>query len=38
VQQLENLGTLFDAHVRAEFEARDINATMATMTILRRLL
>ena len=26
------LGALFDAHVRAEFADRDLDATMATMT------
>ena len=28
----DDLGSVFDAHVRAEFLARDIDATMATMT------
>ena len=28
----DDLGSVFDAHVRAEFVARDIDATMATMT------
>ena len=28
----KGLGTLFDAHTRAEFETRDIEATMATMS------
>jgi carboxymethylenebutenolidase len=32
MEQSADLGALFDAHVRAEFEARDIDATMATMT------
>jgi hypothetical protein len=26
------LGALFDAHMQAEFETRDIEATMATMS------
>jgi hypothetical protein len=28
----EDSGAIFDAHVRAEFVARDVDATMATMT------
>jgi carboxymethylenebutenolidase len=32
MEQFENLGSIFDAHVRAEFIERDIDATMATMT------
>ena len=30
-QQGSDLGAVFDAHVRAEFEQRDVDATMATM-------
>jgi carboxymethylenebutenolidase len=30
--ELENLGAVFDAHVRAEFVEKDVAATMATMT------
>jgi len=32
VSQPDDLGSVFDAHVRAEFVARDVDATMATMT------
>ena len=31
MQESQDLGAVFDAHVRAEFVARDIDATMATM-------
>jgi carboxymethylenebutenolidase len=31
VGQSDNPGVVFDAHVRAEFVARDIDATMSTM-------
>ncbi len=31
MEQSEDLGKVFDAHVHAEFVARDIDATMATM-------
>jgi carboxymethylenebutenolidase len=31
MEQCENLDEVFDAHVYAEFIARDIDATMATM-------
>ena len=32
MSQPDDLGSVFDAHVRAEFVARDVDATMATMT------
>jgi len=32
MEQSDDLGKVFDAHVHAEFVARDIDATMATMT------
>src|SRR4051794_33344731 len=32
MNQSDDPGSVFDAHVRAEFVARDIDATMATMT------
>jgi carboxymethylenebutenolidase len=32
MEQCEDPGAVFDAHVHAEFVARDIDATMATMT------
>jgi carboxymethylenebutenolidase len=32
MDQSDDLGAVFDAHVRAEFVERDVDATMATMT------
>ena len=32
MEEPDNLGSIFDAHVHAEFVERDIDATMATMT------
>jgi hypothetical protein len=31
-RQDDDLGAVFDAHVASEFVARDVDATMATMT------